>query len=92
MAEYQNLDDPIHQAALAHRMALTAEIRRLATAAALIWPKSLPEQLSLLLEGAIVQAHAAGNVAPAIHAREAAKTLIATGRRRIAENQRRKAA
>jgi AcrR family transcriptional regulator len=81
MAEYQNLDDPIHQAALAHKVALTAEIRRLVVAAGLSNSKSLPEQLSLLLEGAIVQSHAIGNVIPALRAREAAKTLIAANRR-----------
>jgi AcrR family transcriptional regulator len=80
MAEYQNLDDPIHQAALAHKVALTAEIRRLVVAAGLSNSKSLPEQLSLLLEGAIVQSHAIGNVIPALRAREAAKTLIAANR------------
>ena len=82
MAEYQNLDDPIHQAALAHRMALTGEIRRLTTAAALIRPKNLADQLSLLFEGAIVKSHALGTVAPAIHAREAARTLIKVNQRR----------
>jgi AcrR family transcriptional regulator len=76
MAEYQNLDDPIHQAALAHKAALTAEIRHLVAAAGLARSKNLPQQLSLLLEGAIVQAHAAGTVTPALRAREAAKTLI----------------
>jgi AcrR family transcriptional regulator len=80
MAEYQNLDDPIHQAALAHKVALTGEIRCLVVAASLGNSKSLPEQLSLLLEGAIVQSHAIGNVIPALRAREAAKTLIAANR------------
>jgi AcrR family transcriptional regulator len=81
MAEYQSLDNPIHQAALAHRTALTGEIQRLATAAALIRPKNLANQLSLLFEGAIVKSHAVGNVAPAIHAREAARMLIKVSRR-----------
>jgi hypothetical protein len=76
MAEYQNLDDPIHQAALAHKVALTAEIRRLAIAAGLPKPRNLSEQLSLLLEGAIFRSHAIGNASPALRAREAAKILI----------------
>src|SRR5580700_10292724 len=58
MAEYQNLDDPIHRAALANKVALTAEIRRLAIAAGSQKPRNLSEQLSLLLEGAIVRSHA----------------------------------
>jgi len=80
MAEYQNLNDPIHQAALAHKVALTAEIRRLVVAAGLKKSRNLSEQLSLLLEGAIVQSHAIGNVAPALRAREAARLLIAIGK------------
>jgi AcrR family transcriptional regulator len=79
MAEYQNLDDPIHQAALAYKVALTAEIRRLVIAAGLKKPRNLPEQLSLLLEGAIVQSHAVGNATPAIRAREVARLLMAIG-------------
>jgi AcrR family transcriptional regulator len=79
MAEYQNLDDPVHRAALAHKVALTVEIRCLAIAAGLKKPRNLPEQLSLLLEGAIVQSHAQGKVTPALRAREAAKLLIAIG-------------
>jgi AcrR family transcriptional regulator len=87
MAEYQNLDDPIHQAALAHKTALTAEITHLVAVAGLKKPKNLPEQLSLLTEGAIVQSHAIGNGTSAFRAREAAKTLIAASRRkRIADS------
>jgi len=79
MAEYQNLDDPVHRAALAHKVALTAEIRGLVVAAGLKKSRNLPEQLSLLLEGAIVQSHALGKVTPAFRAREAARLLIAIG-------------
>jgi hypothetical protein len=87
MAEYQNLDDPIHQAALAHKVTLTTEIRRLVIAAGLKSPKNLPEQLSLLREGAIVRSHALGSVTPALRAREAAKTLIAANRRTGADSR-----
>jgi hypothetical protein len=82
--EYQNLDDPIHRAALAHKVALTAEIRCLVVAAGLKKSRNLSEQLSLLLEGAIVQSHAIGNVAPALRAREAARLLIIIGKGREA--------
>ena len=80
MAEYQELDDPIHRAAVANKVALTAEIRRLAIAAGLQKPGNLSEQLSLLLEGAIVRSHAIGNATPALRAREAAKILIRASR------------
>src|SRR5260370_21240332 len=52
MAEYQDLDDPIHRAALAHKVALTAEIPRLPIACGSPEPRNLSEPLSLLSEGA----------------------------------------
>jgi AcrR family transcriptional regulator len=79
MAEYQYLDDPVHRAALAHKVALTTEIRSLTIAAGLKKRRNLPQQLSLLLEGAIVQSHALGKVTPALRAREAARLLMAIG-------------
>jgi AcrR family transcriptional regulator len=78
MAEYQNLDDPIHQAALAHKAAFRAEIRRLVEEAGLGRPKNLADQLALIVEGAIVSSHALGSPAPAVQAREAARSLIKT--------------
>jgi AcrR family transcriptional regulator len=76
LAEYQEAQDPIHQAALAHKLAFTEDIRRLALAAGLTRPKDLPDQLSLLVEGALVKAHAMEDSAPASQAREAAWELI----------------
>jgi AcrR family transcriptional regulator len=76
MAEYQGLHDPIHQAALAHKAAFQAEIRRLVKEAGLTRPKGLADQLALLVEGAVVSAHAQGSSAPAVHAKAAARSLI----------------
>jgi AcrR family transcriptional regulator len=76
MAEYQSIHDPIHQAALAHKAAFRAEIGRLAKEAGLANPKKLSDQLALLVEGAIVSAHATGSPAPAKQARNAAGSLI----------------
>lgn len=81
MAEYQELGDPIHQAALAHKTAFHGEIRRLVVAAGLAKPKALTDQLALLVEGAILNAHALGASAPAVHAREAAQTLVQAAQR-----------
>jgi AcrR family transcriptional regulator len=78
MAEYQNLDDPIHQAALAHKAAFHAKIGQLVKAAGLARPKNLADQLALIVEGAIVSSHALGSPAPAVQAREAARCLIKT--------------
>jgi AcrR family transcriptional regulator len=76
MAEYQDVYDPIHQAALAHKAAFHGEIRRLVMEAGLVNPKGLADQLALLVEGAIVNSHAIGSPMPAVQAREAARSLI----------------
>jgi AcrR family transcriptional regulator len=81
MAEYQDLHDPIHQAALTHKTAFHAEICRLVMEAGMTNPKALAQQLALLIEGAIVSAHAAGSPMPAVQAREAAWSLIKSARR-----------
>jgi len=81
MAEYQDLDDPIHQAALAHKTAFHEEIRRLVTEAGVANSKALAHQLALLVEGAIVSSHATGSPMPAVQAREAAWSLIKNARR-----------
>ena len=81
MAEYQELEDPIHRAALAHKAAFHGEIRRLVVAAGLAKPKGLAEQLAILVEGAIVSSHALGVSIPAVHAREAARELIKSAKR-----------
>jgi AcrR family transcriptional regulator len=81
MAEYQDLHDPIHQAALAHKAAFHGEIRRLVIEAGLANPKALGDQLALLIEGAIVASHATGSSLPAVHAKEAARSLIKNARR-----------
>ena len=81
MAEYQELEDPIHQAALAHKAAFHGEIRRLVVAAGLAKPKALTDQLALLVEGAILNSQALGASTPAVHAREAAQTLVQAAQR-----------
>ena len=53
MAEYQDLQDPIHQAALAHKAAFHGEIRRLVMETDLGNSKALADQLTLLVEGAL---------------------------------------
>ena len=81
MAEYQDVYDPIHQAALAHKTAFHGEIRRLVMEAGLANPSALADQLALLVEGAIVNSHATGSPMPAVQAREAARSLIKNARR-----------
>jgi AcrR family transcriptional regulator len=86
MAEFQDMHDPIHQAALAHKVAFHGEIRRLVLEAALANPKALADQLALLVEGAIVSSHASGSPMPAVQAREAARTLIKNANPRASRN------
>jgi AcrR family transcriptional regulator len=81
MAEYQDLHDPIHQAALAHKAAFYGEIRRLVMEARLPNGKALADQLTLLVEGAIVYSQATGSPLPAVQAREAAWSLIKNAKR-----------
>lgn len=76
LAEYQEVPDPIHQAAVAHKAAFHREIRRLVTETGLAKPRGLADQLAVLAEGAIVNSHATGSSMPAVHAREAAQALI----------------
>lgn len=85
MAEYQSLNDPIHRAALAHKAAFHAEICRLVKEAGLARPKKLSDQLALLVEGAIVSAHASGSPAPAVQAKAAAGALIKNAERSMRE-------
>ena len=79
MAEYQDLHDPIHQAALAHKTAFYGEVQRLVAEAGLTGSKKLTDQLALLVEGAIVNSHATGSPMPAVRAKEAARSLIDVG-------------
>jgi AcrR family transcriptional regulator len=76
LAEYQEMPDPIHQAAVAHKAAFHREIRRLVSEAGLTKPRGLGDQLAVLAEGAIVNSHASSSSMPAVHAREAAQALI----------------
>jgi AcrR family transcriptional regulator len=81
VAEYQEVRDPIHQAATAHKTAFRGEIRRLVVEAGLAKPKGLADQLAVLAEGAIVASQASGSSMPARHAHEAAQVLIKTAQR-----------
>lgn len=76
LAEYQEMTDPIHQAAVAHKAAFHREIGRLVAQAELTKPRGLADQLAVVAEGAIVNSQATGSSIPAGHAREAAQALI----------------
>jgi AcrR family transcriptional regulator len=76
LSEYPESDHPIHLAAAKHQQAVTAMLVELATATGAKNPAILAETLSLLIDGAIVAAHATGGTAPASAARAAATSLL----------------
>ncbi len=76
-AEFARPDDPIHVAAAEHQRLVLAYVRELATAAGAKDAEALAQGIMLLMEGAIVMAHVAGQADAAKQARRAAKTLVA---------------
>ena len=75
--EYADPKHPIHVVAAEHKRRVTAYLTDLARAAGAADPVALGRHLSLLAEGAIVQAHVAGDLHAARHAKKAAELLIA---------------
>lgn len=76
LSEYPDPAHPIHRAAWRHKQALNALLRELAAAAGAARPQDLADTLGLLIDGAIVAAHATGSSAPALTARAAAAGLL----------------
>ena len=81
LSEYPEPDHPIHQAAWKHKRAVNDRLRTIAEAAGARDAAALADTISLLVDGAIVAAHATGKSAPADTARIAATSLLksATG-------------
>lgn len=75
-AEFGDPDDPIHAAAAEHKRLILGYFRELAAAAAAADPDQLAEGLMLLMEGAIVMRHVAGQADAARRARASAQVLI----------------
>jgi AcrR family transcriptional regulator len=76
VSEYPDPAHPIHQTAWRHKIAVKAALADLCTAAGARDPAALAETLSLLIDGAIVTAHATQSTAPARSARATAVTLL----------------
>lgn len=75
-AEYGDPAHPVHVAAAEHKAAMHRYFLNLASAAGARDPDALANQLALLVDGAIVTAHVAGNMRSARHARRIAKVLV----------------
>lgn len=76
VSEYPDPEHPIHQTAWRHKVAVKAALVDLFTAAGARNSAALAETLSLLIDGAIVTAHATQATTPARSARAAAATLL----------------
>lgn len=76
-AEFADHDDPIHCAAAEHKRLVKGYLRDAAAAAGAGDPDALATEIALLVEGAIVLAHVAGQTDAAGRARKAAETLVA---------------
>ncbi len=76
LSEYPEPDHPIHRAAWAHKRAMNTRLRTLAEAAGARHPSDLADAISLLIDGAIVAAHATQSTGPADQARLAALNLL----------------
>jgi AcrR family transcriptional regulator len=76
LSEYPDPDHPIHQAAWCHKLGIQTLLDQLGWAAGAKDPKALAVSLSMLIDGAIVAAHATQSTSPAGSARITAATLI----------------
>jgi AcrR family transcriptional regulator len=76
MSEYPDPDHPVHRAAWRHKQAVNARLRELATEAGARHPAELADALSLLIDGAILAAHATGSATSAATAKATAASLL----------------
>lgn len=76
LSEYPEPDHPIHLAAWRHKQAVNVMLGRITAAAGARRPAELAEALGLLVNGAIISAHATRSSAPAKTAGTAAATLL----------------
>lgn len=80
LSEYPEPSHPIHQTAWRHKVAVQAALADLCAAAGAKAPAELASTLSILIDGAIVAAHATHDSAHARSARDAAKALLRLAR------------
>jgi AcrR family transcriptional regulator len=76
LSEYPEPDHPIHQMAWRHKQAVIGILTELVTATGAKNPVALAESLSMLIDGAIVAAHASGTSASCASARATATSLL----------------
>ena len=76
VAEYPEIHSPVHQAAIRHKQSGIATLQELLSGFDIAEPETVAQQISLLIEGAIVSAHTFGNTSAWAHARNAALVLV----------------
>jgi AcrR family transcriptional regulator len=76
LSEYPEQNHPIHQTAWRHKLAVQKILAELCEAAGAKNPAGLADTLSLLIDGAIIAAHARRSVEPAVSARATAAALL----------------
>lgn len=76
LSEYPDPDHPIHRAAWRHKREMNSRLRAIAELAEARDPTALADTISLLVDGAIVTAHATGKTDSADAARTAALSLL----------------
>ncbi|MEP6810497.1 MAG: TetR/AcrR family transcriptional regulator [Chthoniobacterales bacterium] len=81
ISEYPDTEHPVHRAAWTHKSAVRKFLVRLAREAGAKDPAALADHLRLLIDGALVAAHATGKTSPAKTARLAAAELLRAARR-----------
>jgi AcrR family transcriptional regulator len=80
VAEYPEISSPVHQAAIRHKQKGVATLQELLSGFDLAEPEPVAQQISLLIEGAIVSAHTFGTTTALAHARNAALVLVKAAR------------
>ncbi len=81
LSEFPEPGHSIHRAAWAHKQAVRKMLVGLAAEAGAKDPAALADALRLLIDGALVAAHATGSVKPAVAARQAAAELLKAARK-----------
>ena len=76
LSEYPEPDHPIHRTAWRHKLAFRALFAEVATSAGAKNPAAFAETVGMLIDGAIVAAHATGKTDPATTARNASLSLL----------------
>src|SRR5882724_5125994 len=76
VAEYPDIQSPVHQAVIRHKQRDIDTLQELLAGFAIAEPKSVAQQIALLIEGALVSAHTFGNTSALAHARNAALALV----------------